>query len=64
MGVHSSLWNYASYLLVLMPVPPFLPSIFLSVIPMYQTFSSVFPGSEPLLAYVMRNYKHWADEQK
>ena len=25
MGVHSSLWNYASYLLVLMPVPPFSP---------------------------------------
>ena len=24
-GVHSSLWNYASYLLVLMPVPPFSP---------------------------------------
>ena len=46
-----------------MLVPPFSP-LFLSVIPMYQTFSSVFPGSEPLLAYVMRNYKHWADEQK
>ena len=34
-----------------------------AVIPMYQTFSSVFPGSEPLLTYVMRNYRHWAEEQ-
>ena len=28
---------------------------------MYQTFSSVFPGSKPLLTYVMRNYKYWAE---
>ncbi len=35
----------------------------LAVIPLYQNFSRVFPGSKPLLTYVMRNYKYWALEQ-
>ena len=35
----------------------------LAVIPLYQTFSRVFPGTKPLLTYVMRNYSHWHHEQ-
>ena len=42
--------------------PPLLPLCFSAVIPLYQTFSRVFPGSKPLLTYVMRNYKYWAHE--
>ncbi len=34
-----------------------------AAIPLYQSFSNVFPGAKPLLAYVMRNYKYWALEQ-
>lgn len=33
-------------------------------IPMYQSFSQVFPGSKPLLTYVMRNYQFWKQEQR
>ena len=44
------------------PLRP-LPLLLISVIPMFQTFSSVFPGTKPLLTYVMRNYKHWAAQQ-
>jgi len=33
------------------------------VIPLYQAFSQVFGSSKPLLTYVMRNYKYWAQEQ-
>ena len=34
-----------------------------TAIPLYQSFSNAFPGTKPLLTYVMRNYKYWATEQ-
>jgi len=32
------------------------------VIPLFHAFARVFPGSRPLLTYVMRNYKVWTEQ--
>lgn len=33
------------------------------VVPLFYSFSRVFTNTKPLLAYVMRNYKVWAEQQ-
>jgi hypothetical protein len=33
------------------------------IIPLFHTFGKVFGNCRPLLAYVMRNYRYWADLQ-
>jgi hypothetical protein len=35
-----------------------------AVIPTYQAFSNVFAGSNPMLAYVMRNYNYWVEKER
>jgi hypothetical protein len=33
------------------------------IIPLFHTFGKVFGNCRPLLTYVMRNYRYWADLQ-
>jgi hypothetical protein len=33
------------------------------IIPLFHTYSKVFVSCRPLLTYVMRNYRYWADQQ-
>lgn len=34
------------------------------IIPLFHTFGKVFGNCKPLLTYVMRNYRYWADLQQ
>ncbi|KAI8469134.1 MAG: hypothetical protein J3K34DRAFT_386003 [Monoraphidium minutum] len=33
-------------------------------IPLYSTLAKVFPGTKPLLVYLLRNYRYWVDAQQ